>query len=317
MSLFNRSRPWAPVLALLLALAAAPGRAQALPDAEPAAGTDPAAAPDESTGDPALDAIYAEVRDVQVPGPARVELRDQGALALADGLVWVPQPAAGKLMNSMGNTVGDDFLGLIFPRGDESWFVVVSFDPAGYIEDDDAKEWDTKELLDSLRQGTDEANAWREEQGFDPIEVTGWIEEPRYDDTRHHLVWSAGIKDKDVAATPDDGVNYNTYLLGRDGYISMNLVTSAQQVEAQKPLVGRLLDSTTFNEGKRYADFDPETDKVAAYGLAALVGGAAAKKLGLLGVMAAFIAKSWKLIAVGVVAFGAAARKFIGRDRPA
>jgi uncharacterized membrane-anchored protein len=305
------------VLALLMALAVAPGSAQSPPDAEPVTDTDPAAAPEEGTGDPALDAIYAEVRTVQVPGPARVELGDQGALALADGLVWVPQPAAGKLMNSMGNTVGDDFLGLVFPRSDESWFVVVSFDPAGYIKDDDAKEWDTKELLDSLRQGTDEANTWREEQGFDPIEVTGWIEEPRYDETRHHLVWSAGIKDKGVAATPDDGVNYNTYLLGRDGYISMNLVTSAQQVQAQKPLVGRLLDSTTFNEGKRYADFDPETDKVAAYGLAALVGGAAAKKLGLLGVMAAFIVKSWKLIAVGVVAFGAAARKFIGRDRPA
>jgi uncharacterized membrane-anchored protein len=305
------------VLALLMALAVAPGSAQSPPDAEPVTDTDPAAAPEEGTGDPALDAIYAEVRTVQVPGPARVELGDQGALALADGLVWVPQPAAGKLMNSMGNTVGDDFLGLVFPRSDESWFVVVSFDPAGYIKDDDAKEWDTKELLESLRQGTDEANTWREEQGFDPIEVTGWIEEPRYDETRHHLVWSAGIKDKGVAATPDDGVNYNTYLLGRDGYISMNLVTSAQQVQAQKPLVGRLLDSTTFNEGKRYADFDPETDKVAAYGLAALVGGAAAKKLGLLGVMAAFIVKSWKLIAVGVVAFGAAARKFIGRDRPA
>ena len=35
-----------------------------------------------------------------------------------------------------------------------------------------------------------------------------------------------------------------------------------------------------FNEGKRYADFNASTDKVAEYGLAALVAGVAAKKLG-------------------------------------
>jgi uncharacterized membrane-anchored protein len=273
---------------------------------------------DAGPDDPEQAALAAAVNESQVVGPARVSLRDQATLNLPEGLIWVPEPAAARLMESMGNVVGDEFLGIIWSDDDaDNWFVSVDYTPSGYIEDDDAREWDIAELLESLRTGTDAGNAFREQQGFAPIEVTGWVEEPRYDPARHHLVWSAGIKEKGVAATPDDGVNFNTYVLGRQGYIAMNLVTSAAQVQGQKPIVGRLLDSTTFNDGQRYADFDPATDEVAGYGLAALVGGAAAKKLGLLGVIAAFLAKSWKLVAVGAVAVAAAAGRFFGRGKQA
>jgi uncharacterized membrane-anchored protein len=285
------------------------------PDADFPDQADPAADADLDADEAAL---AAAVNESQVIGPASVALRDQATLRLPEGLIWVPEPAAARLMESMGNVVGDEFLGIIWSDDDtDNWFVTVDYTPSGYIEDGDARDWDIAELLDSLRTGTDAGNAFREQQGFAPIEVTGWVEEPRYDPARHHLVWSAGIKEKGVTATPDDGVNFNTYVLGRQGYIAMNLVTSAAQVQAQKPIVGRLLDSTAFNDGQRYADFDPATDAVAGYGLAALIGGAAAKKLGLLGVIAAFLAKSWKLVAVGAVAVAAAAGRFLGRGKQA
>ncbi|TFG84958.1 MAG: DUF2167 domain-containing protein, partial [Chromatiales bacterium] len=73
-----------------------------------------------------------------------------------------------------------------------------------------------------------------------------------------------------------------------------------------------LLRAVNFNEKKRYTDFDSSTDAVAAYGLTALVGGIAAKKLGLLAVMAAFVVKFAKVIFVAVVALLAGARKFFG-----
>ena len=60
-----------------------------------------------------------------------------------------------------------------------------------------------------------------------------------------------------------------------------------------------------FKSGKRYGDFNSSTDKVAAYGLAALVAGVAAKKLGLLALFAATILKFAKVIAIAVAAFGA------------
>lgn len=66
-------------------------------------------------------------------------------------------------------------------------------------------------------------------------------------------------------------------------------------------------------DGKRYSDFDASSDKVAAYGLAALVGGVAAKKLGLLALIGAFLAKSFKLVIVGVIAAGTAIRSYFSR----
>jgi uncharacterized membrane-anchored protein len=81
-------------------------------------------------------------------------------------------------------------------------------------------------------------------------------------------------------------------------------------VEDHKPAARELLAAVSFNDGKRYGDFNSSTDKVAAYGIAALVGGLAAKKLGLLAVAAAFFAKFAKLIVVGVAALGGGVAKF-------
>ena len=149
--------------------------------------------------------------------------------------------------------------------------------------------------------------------GIAPLEVTRWIEPPAYDSATQRLVWSVEGHDKGAPADADNTVNYNTYLLGREGYVSLDLITSASQIEAQKAVARNLLAAVAFNDGKRYAQYDASSDKLAAYGLAALVGGVAAKKLGLLALGAAFFAKFFKLIAVAVIAGGAAIRKFFTR----
>ena len=249
-------------------------------------------------------------------GPADVTLLDQAKLKLAQGYAFVPKREASAVMKAMGN--GDDptFIGLILPDrqdSDEDWLVAVDFDPAGYISDDDAKTWNADELLDNLRKGTEASNADRVRLGVTPIEVTRWIEPPKYDDATRTLIWSAEARDKGAPADADNTVNYNTYVLGREGYVSLNLITTASAVEGEKPLVKHLLDDVAFVDGKRYADFNASTDKVAAYGLAALIGGVAAKKLGLLALLAAFLAKSFKLVIVALGAAGVAVRKFFTR----
>jgi uncharacterized membrane-anchored protein len=229
-------------------------------------------------------------------------------------MMFLPTPVASETMVAMGNLVGDEFVGLIWPETeDAAWFVTVDYIDSGYIPDDDARDWDTDELLDSLRQGTKEANRWREDNGFVPIEVTGWIQEPVYDSAQHQLVWSAGVKDVGVPESEADSVNYNTYVLGRRGYLSLNLVTGVTEIADDRPAMDTLLANTSFNQGLRYTDFDSSTDKVAAYGLAALVGGVAAKKLGLLAVLGAFLIKAWKLLIIGAIALGALVKKVAGR----
>jgi len=264
--------------------------------------------------DEAGKAVWQAAGAAMLHGPNTVQLRNQGQLALPAGYGFVPPKEGAAVMDMLGNQTDERFLGLIFPESEANWFVTMDYEPSGYIKDDDAKDWNADELLQSLKDGTDASNEHRREIGVSEIEVTRWVERPAYDAATHRLVWSAEARDKS-GKEPDPVVNYNTYVLGREGYVSLNLITSASTVEADKPAAHELLAAVSFNEGKRYSDFNASTDKVAAYGLAALVGGIAAKKLGLLAAIGVFVAKFAKVLIVGAAAAGAAIVKFLkGRN---
>ena len=206
----------------------------------------------------------------------------------------------------MGNRGGDNTLGLLLPAAaDEGWFIVMRFTKSGFIRDDDARDWDVDELFKGLKEGTEEVNKERRSRGIPEVDVLGWVEAPRYDSATHRLVWSLESRERNAPPDAPRGANYNTYALGREGYVSMNLVTAMTEIQAHKPMAHRALAALHYNEGKRYADFDSATDHVAEYGLAALVGGFAAKKLGLFAVILAFLLKFWKIAAIAVVGLGA------------
>ena len=261
----------------------------------------------------AMPAAAAAARAALVRGPSEVKLRDQAVLQLPEHFGFIPRKQGADLMSAMGNRVGDDFLGLIMPleRGDShaNWFVTVDYDPAGYVKDDDAKHWDADKLLKSLKDGTEAANAVRARMGVPPIVVTRWIEPPAYDPATHRLIWSAEAKLKN-GTDADPTINYNTYVLGREGYLELNLITSTSEVDSDKAAARELLSAVKFNGGKSYGDFNSSTDKVAAYGLAALVAGVAAKKLGLLALLAATLVKFAKVIAIGAAGGFAALGKW-------
>ena len=77
-----------------------------------------------------------------------------------------------------------------------------------------------------------------------------------------------------------------------------------------------LLGAVDFQEGHRYADFQPGTDKVATYGLAALVAGGVLAKTGFLKVLIAGLIAGKKFVIIGVIAIVAAIRKFFGGKSP-
>jgi len=262
--------------------------------------------------DSAAKAVWQAASQAMVHGPTTVQLKDQAELALPEGYGFVPPKQGAELMDALGNSTDDRFIGLIFPTAQEdaNWFVTMDYEPSGYIKDDDAKGWDADELLQNLKDGTEASNDHRRDIGVAELEVTRWVEKPAYDAQAHRLVWSAEAREKGVA-DQDPTVNYNTYVLGRQGYVSLNLITNSSTVEADKPAAHQLLEAVNFNSGKRYGDFNESTDKVAAYGLAALVGGLAAKKLGLLAGLGVLIAKFAKVIIAVVVGAGAAISKWL------
>lgn len=253
---------------------------------------------------------------VAVSGPADVKLIDQAMLKLPAGMVYIPPAEAGRLLVAMGNRSGEGMLGMVVtPAPDADWFVVMRFIKSGYIKDDDAKDWKTDELLANLKQGTEETNKERRTRGIREVEVLGWVEAPKYDASTHRLVWSLSSKEKGAPADAERGVNYNTYALGRDGYISMNLVTALKKIDAERPVAHTLLAALEYNGGKQYTDFNSATDHVAEFGLAALVGGVAAKKLGLFAVLFAFLAKFAKVIGIAAIGLGALVAKLLRRKQ--
>ena len=89
-----------------------------------------------------MHAAMDAARKTAVPGPAEVLLIDQARLKVPDGMVFVPAAEARLVMRAMGNSGGNDLLGLLFPtvKG-EGWFVAVEYEKSGYIKDDDARDW--------------------------------------------------------------------------------------------------------------------------------------------------------------------------------
>lgn len=264
-----------------------------------------------------LETAFQEAGSALQKGPADIPIAGQATLQLPTGYGFVPVEPARQLLMAMGNPRNERVQGMIFPSGENSgdWFIVVSYEPSGYIKDDDAKDLDPDKMLSEIREGTEAANRERRDRGIPELDVVGWVEPPRYDPDTHRLVWSLSSRLKGQPADAGQGINYNTRMLGREGYVSLNLVADLGSIGKLKPVAHNFLASTEFDAGKRYADFQAGTDKVAEYGLAALVAGVAAKKLGLFAVVAAFVAKFAKvLIAAAVVGLGGLG-KFFGRKK--
>jgi uncharacterized membrane-anchored protein len=204
-------------------------------------------------------------------------------------------------------------LGMVFPKGksfiDDTWSAVITYEGTGYVSDDDAKTIDYEEMLANMKASDEAQAADIRAQGYPAGILQRWAQAPTYDAGRHSLVWARDIKFDD---TPEDTLNYDIRLLGREGVLSMNILASMSQLDDVRQAAKTFASVGSFHTGARYADYNASTDKKAEYGLAGLVaaGGAAAvaKKVGLL----AILAKFGKFLLIGLVALFAGFRNFIG-----
>ncbi len=267
---------------------------------------------------PDSQAAWQAAEKAATNGPADVKLADQAIIHLPADMSFIPTREANDLLVAWGNSVDARLLGMVVPKAnDQNWVTTIDTITEGYVKDDEAKNWNADELLQTLKDGTEEQNKDRAERGFPLLDVVGWIEKPGYDALARRLVWSMKMVHRGAAADEPAVVNYNTYALGRDGYLEVDLLTDEKTVEAQKPFAKQVLAAIEYNKGKRYEDFKPESDHLAEYGIAALVGGIAAKKLGLIALAGVFVLKFIKIIAVAaIVGLGAVKRFFFGGKKP-
>lgn len=241
-------------------------------------------------------------------------------LDLPDGFLLLEKKDADEMMRHAGNQDDPSLLGVV-TKPEASWLVTISFDAEGYVKDEEGEKLDADAILKAISEGTEEANKYRAEHGFKPMHVDGWSESPHYDRKTHHLIWGVIGSDADGKS-----INYNTRVLGRRGYASLNLIEAPEKLAESKLEAGVLLSVTHFDTGARYEDFNEKSDKVAEYGLAALVAGgagAAALKLAKVGLLAKFGGKILALLIAGkkaliaaLIAFGAWLKKFFGKKTP-
>jgi uncharacterized membrane-anchored protein len=185
-------------------------------------------------------------------------------------------------------------------KGD--WFGILSFAPEGYVKDDE--KIDADELLKSLKEGNAAGNERKRQQGYQTLTIEGWALPPRYDKQNNRLEWGTLLRSEDKSLV----VNVSTRILGRSGYTSAILVTSPATLETDLQDFKTALKNFQYVSGEKYSEWR-EGDRVAAYGLGALVlGGAAA---------AASSKGGLKLIGAALVGVGAAVwvglKKFLGR----
>jgi uncharacterized membrane-anchored protein len=254
------------------------------PDQTTPAKSAPAERSDPETPDSAADQPAkpgdegSEPLPPHVVGPKRVDLGNSTAIDLPDGLVLFEGTVARDLLRKGGDP-DDGVVAIVFKPGSK-WEVIIGYSNSGYIDDSDANDLDADELLDAFRSGTAEQNKKRKAIGQAELAIDGWTEKPRYDPAKHHLVWGVAAHDVDGKV-----VNFFTRILGRSGFVLVNLIDAPERMEASKQEALAILQATHFNPGSTYADH-VSSDRSSGLGLRGLVlggaGVAVASKLGLL-----------------------------------
>ena len=232
-----------------------------------------------------------------IQGPTNVSLAGRATLKIPKGFRFLEAKGAQEFLKKTGNRPSGQETGLLMHTQDE-WWVILEFEEIGYVKDDEKKELDADKLIASYKQGSESMNEARQERGTPPIRIVGWHVAPNYNDITKNLEWSV-----EAESGGEKFVNYNVRLLGRKGVTKVTLIEDRTHVDATLPLFREILRSHQYSGGESYAEYR-QGDRIAQYGLGALVLGgaaAAAAKFGLFAPLILFIKKAWKVVAAAVV----------------
>lgn len=253
---------------------------------------------------------------------------EKGTIEILNGKLSIQVPDGYKYLNGSDSEMiltelwgnppsekGDESLGMLIPdtmnATTPDYSINITYADDGYIKDEDAKSIDYDELLESMIESSIEQNKVREELGYGKLELVGWAKEPFYDEQNKKLHWAKEFTSGDEINT----LNYDIRVLGRKGYLSLNAISSMENLNLVNDHIDDIISSVNFTEGNTYSDFNPKYDKVAAYGIGGLIAGKVLAKAGIFAKLGIILAKFWKIIAVGFVAVLAGFRKFFGGNQ--
>jgi uncharacterized membrane-anchored protein len=235
-------------------------------------------------------------------GPSEARIGDKATIKVPDGYLFLDDKNTRRFLELMGNPPRDGHY--LFAPNTLEWFSVFSFNPSGYVKDDE--KIDPDELLKKLKESDGHSNEERQRLGMSKIYTDGWEVPPHYDSQTKRLEWGTRLRNEQGRTN----VNYTSRLLGRSGVMSATLVTGTSSLAADTATFKNALEQFSYAPGEKYSEFK-QGDKLAAYGLGALIlGGAAAvaTKKGLWAVIGGFLAAFWKILVGVFVAIAAGFR---------
>jgi uncharacterized membrane-anchored protein len=262
-----------------------------------------------------IDGLKFETGDIPIGGVAEAHV--------PEGYRYLNPKDASKYLTLLGNPPSE-VLGILFRKdrdlfADENgWFVVLQYEEEGHVKDDDAAKIDYNDLMRDMQDASIENNKARAEEGYGTVQLVGWAATPHYDASSHKLYWAKNLKFSDSS---ENTLNYNIRMLGREGVLVANAVGSMSHLEEIEASTPDILSMVNFKAGHRYEDFNEKTDRVAEYGIAGLVAGAAglkiAAKAGLLAVIGKKLALLWKPIAIAGAFLIGSLKKLFGKKASA
>ncbi|MCZ6823695.1 MAG: DUF2167 domain-containing protein [Deltaproteobacteria bacterium] len=232
---------------------------------------------------------------------------DLASMNIDENYVYLDAEETKRFLEMNENVVGGIELATIAPVVGE-WFVIFEFEDSGYISDSEKGDLDAAAMLESLRAGNEMGNEERRKRGWAEYTIVGWQEEPHYDERTNNLSWAITGESRGYR-----NVNRMIKLLGRRGVMTATLVASPEQLSAAISEMDALLESYQYLPGNQYAEYIPGKDKLAEYGLTALVVGGVGAAL----VKSGLLAKFWKPIAVALAALGTGIKRFFFSGRSA
>lgn len=244
---------------------------------------------------------------------------EHGNITISNGAVNLNVPQGYRYLNAAqsrdvleklwGNMEDNSVLGMIFPENkgpldDSSYAYVITFNDMGFVKDDDADKINYDDLMKEMKENMVKENEERKKLGMEAFNLIGWAQPPFYDKTNKVLHWA---KEFHVDGAEANTLNYDIRILGRKGVLSMNAISTMDQLPMIKGNVDKILKMAEFTDGNKYSDFNPDVDEVAAWTIGGLVAGKVLAKVGLWAVVGKFL----KFIIIGVVAAGGAIWKWM------
>lgn len=249
-----------------------------------------------------------------IEGPAHVDAGANATIDVPAGYRYIGPADTARFMELNQNLPPPDGTTVLAPDN-YSWFATFIYVDSGYVPDNDKPDADS--VLQELKSNQAIANKELTARGWPTMQVIGWKYPPFYDTGTNNLSWAVDLS----SSNGSEVINYNTRLLGRTGYTAVTLVADPDNLAEEVGQFKSAITGYQYIPDQAYQAYKPG-DKVAKYGLAALITGGAvavAAKTGLWKVVVGALVAGWKLVAVAIAAvlasFGRIFKRIFSRGK--